>query len=1052
MCITFDQIFKFDIRKKNEEPVTIFSEKLTDEFSNAGLYMGTILSNNKFAVNSRNKGVYIIDFDGNIIEHIDTESDLEDNFVWCSFLSSDNLLWLGLNSGFSSININSPFQIWNKKTGLNQTINDIIRFEGVIYLATMNGLFYINPNTNKFEQNIIIEIPGTYKSQWRFVPFFDKKLNKNRLLLAGTSNLYEISNFKIINLKNVSNQYNLIKSNIFENTFYSITANFVEAFKIENSTITTLGTISLKGILKYCNQEKNGNLWIGSTNDGIFRLEISKNDVIDTSKYKKSGIFLNTKVTAFDTTNGLPDLVQIRAFFYKDFIFLGTNKGIYFYNETKNIIEKDTTLGSKFKNPKFKVIDIACDSLSNIYVLSGSKIYKFYPYQRSFIIDSTTFNQFEKKSKDLIYIENSKNIWFGGVNNLIHYNPQIPIDTISNFNCLIRKVIINNDSTIFYGNFYSEKLTNGYIFDIIQPKNLIPQIDYKYNSITFLYSSPYFINNEETQYSYILVGYQNEWSNWTTETKKEFTNLKEGKYIFRVKAKNIFNKESSISEYIFYIKTPWYRTFIAYFFYILITILLLILIVKIYSRKLQKEKIKLENIVKQRTKEIQLKNIDLQNQKEEILAQSEELEKINFELQKLSVIAQETDNAIIITDTQGNFEWLNHGFEKLYGYSLKEFKLLYTNLLSSSSNSNIKNILNSCLVTKQSANYESFMLSKNNDKIWVQSTITPIINKDNQITKFIIIDSDITKQKIAEQEILQKKEEITQQNTILENQNIILIQQKEEIEAQRYDIEQKNIEIIQQNEQLTSSITYAKTIQQAILPDINLINQYFDNFIIYLPKDIVSGDFYWFHKAEKYFLFAVIDCTGHGVPGAFMSMIGYTLLNDIVYLNIINSTSEITKELNKKIIKLLKQQNSYNNDGMDVCLVKIEPKEDYNIITFTGAKRDLFIYDSNLSVINRIKGSRKTIGGINYKFENKEFEEIVLSLTKNSILYLTTDGYFDQNNIERKSFGSSNFVNLLDKIAKLSMQEQKNILEKKLNDWKSNELQRDDITIVGIRL
>ena len=785
LCITYNQIFTFDISKINEEPASIFSEKLTQIFTDAALYMGTKIDEEKFAITSRNKGAFIINSQGEIEENITSTSNLQDNFVWTSFLDKNKLLWLGLNNGFSSVEINSPFRIWDKNTEFAESVNDIIRFNNKIYLATMNGFFYIKQSENLFEPNQIIEIEGTQNELWKFCEYFDQIQQKERLFVAGSKSLNEIINNEVIELEEYSYLYNLANCKINRKIIYLVMMNNFTAIELNNNKITEVGNISLPGVLKYFAQDNDGTIWVGTTYNGIYKLENDKDKQIDTSKYYKSGIFEKTKVTLYDTLNGFPNLQRIAPYIIDNQMYFGTTQGLYYYN--KNIIEKDTVLSVKFENSDMQIDNIKEDSNGNLYFLSNLSIYRLLKQKnQDYKIDSTVYKRIEKYIKSVIYIENSDNIWFAGVSSLIHFNPNIISDTNQIFNTLIRKVSITGDSIIFFGNYYSNKLAEGYNFSLEQPENLIPILDYKNNSIIFHYSSPYFIAQEDILYSYLLDGYEDKWSEWTSETKKEYTNLHEGNYIFKVKAKSIYENQSTIAEYKFEILPPWYRTILSIILYFVLGILIIVFSVKFYLRRLIKEKIKLEEIVAERTKEISLKNSELENQKEEILAQAEELELINKELEKLSIVARETDNAIVITDKFGNFEWINNGFTRLYGYNFNEFISKASNLLQATSNKNLKKLFDICLTEKKSVSYESFMITKSDEKIWAQSTITPILNQDNEIYKLIIIDTDISKLKRAEQEILQKNEEISAQKEALEQQN-------EEISAQRDELEDRAI-------------------------------------------------------------------------------------------------------------------------------------------------------------------------------------------------------------------------------------------------------------------
>ncbi len=433
----------------------------------------------------------------------------------------------------------------------------------------------------------------------------------------------------------------------------------------------------------------------------------------------------------------------------------------------------------------------------------------------------------------------------------------------------------------------------------------------------------------------------------------------------------------------------------------------------------------LESIVQKRTAEIQ-------QQKEEIQTQSELLAETNKELEKLSIVASETDNAVTIFNEKLNIEWVNLAFERLYGYSLDEFKQKKgVNLLETTANKRIKEQIEALENSQKSISYESSIEDKLGQKKWIQTTLTPVIDKEGNIFKVVAIDSDITQIKLAEQEILQRNEEINAQKEKLVLQN-------------------RKIEI--QNQNINASISYAKDIQQAILPIDSNLQQYFEHFVIYKPKDIVSGDLYWFSEIGSYVFLAVIDCTGHGVPGAFMSMIANRLISSVVNEQNIFSPAEILKHLDLGVSKALKQDQTENKDGMDVCLIRLDKQENNVEMIFAGAKRSLIYYDGQKKEIRTIKGDRTSIGGITERRKELNFTNKGLSLKKGDILYLSSDGYIDQNNTNRKRFGTKRLMILLREIAHLDMNEQRSILLKVMQEFQGSAEQRDDITLLVVKL
>jgi len=262
------------------------------------------------------------------------------------------------------------------------------------------------------------------------------------------------------------------------------------------------------------------------------------------------------------------------------------------------------------------------------------------------------------------------------------------------------------------------------------------------------------------------------------------------------------------------------------------------------------------------------------------------------------------------------------------------------------------------------------------------------------------------------------------------------------------------------NKSTTDSLRYGKTIQQALLPSKEkLENAFGECFVFFRPKDIVSGDFYWQSRLYNKEIIAAVDCTGHGVPGAFMSMIGHTLLSEIVNQHKISDPAQILGLLHNNIRKVLHQSTedgNINDDGMDACLCVIEPvgNDDKNPqmkVTFAGAKRPLIYIPKPYSEVKHLRGDRKSIGGMQ-KEDVRVFNNHELVLPKGSLIYLLSDGYPDQNGTDKGNFSTKKLEQLLLDNANLPMTEQKEILRKELASHQQQAEQRDDITIIGIRV
>lgn len=271
-----------------------------------------------------------------------------------------------------------------------------------------------------------------------------------------------------------------------------------------------------------------------------------------------------------------------------------------------------------------------------------------------------------------------------------------------------------------------------------------------------------------------------------------------------------------------------------------------------------------------------------------------------------------------------------------------------------------------------------------------------------------------------------------------------------------YKQKQKANEIIQlqkrlveeKNKDITDSINYAKRIQEAILPAKELKYKLFpEAFVLFQPRDIVSGDFYWFAEKNEKKIIAAADCTGHGVPGAFMSMIGNAFLNEIINANGVTSPAEILDQLRTQVISALKQNNEENKDGMDISILSFDDKA--MTVEYAGANNPMWLIRNG--ELTEFKADKQPIGF--YTGRQNSFTNHKIELQKNDSVYIFTDGYADQFGGEKgKKFKYKKLQDLLVEIQKETMTEQENILRKKMTEWKGNLEQVDDILIIGVRV
>ncbi|MBB6461731.1 two-component regulator propeller domain-containing protein [Flammeovirga kamogawensis] len=331
----------------------------------------------------------------------------------------------------------------------------------------------------------------------------------------------------------------------------------------------------------------------------------------------------------------------------------------------------------------------------------------------------------------------------------------------------------------------------------------------------------------------------------------------------------------------------------------------------------------------------------------------------------------------------------------------------------------------------------------------VQERTIELADKNNDL---LTINEEVQQQA---EELEMQRDHLAETNNLISDQNRNLKEKNEEISNLVGQLQGANEEISLKNKHITDSIRYAKTMQQAILPlDDSFESIFANHFVLFKPKDIVSGDFYWVstrNKDGKTFV-ASVDCTGHGVPGAFMSMVGMALLNKIVNENGESNPIKILEKLDEGIREALRQDESKNRDGMDLSIVCIEQTSPTEFdLLFSSAKSVMYIFKAPKGKIQRITGDRISIGGLRRK-KKKQFSVQKFSLKRGDRFYLTTDGYVDQCDESRKKFGTIKFEKILEQTVKYSLDSQYQMLQDILKIHQGNAEQRDDITVMGFEV
>ncbi|MBN2892143.1 MAG: tetratricopeptide repeat protein [Bacteroidales bacterium] len=423
-------------------------------------------------------------------------------------------------------------------------------------------------------------------------------------------------------------------------------------------------------------------------------------------------------------------------------------------------------------------------------------------------------------------------------------------------------------------------------------------------------------------------------------------------------------------------------------------------LMEIYNQELKQQK---EAIVTQ--------NEELRQQQEELQAHTDLLKAYNIELQRLSVAASETDNVIYIFDLSGKLLWINNAFTKHTGYTFEDFiEANGDNILRASTFPDIAYYFFVCVEQKKSVRYISEFTTRFGKQIWVQTTLTPILEKDGQVKEIVAVDSDIT------------------------------------------DVKEAERKISSQNQEIKSSVEYAGRIQKSVLPLPVFVEAIFEKYFIFnKPRDIVSGDFYFVHYFNEKAVLALADSTGHGIPGAFMSLLGTMAFKIVMSKVQLLDPNIILKMLNNEMIKLLHQRGGKDeaSDSIDVALCVFD--FDKKLVEYAGANIPLYIVRPNEAediVVQRIKPSKVTIG---YDKLSEPFTVHSFHLNKGDRIYMSSDGFSDQfGGQENKKLKRRSFMDLLRTLYPTPYYQQDEAFEMYLKEWMGPNEQVDDILVIGI--
>ncbi len=583
-------LFLFDGKE-----VTKFKNEVDKYLIENESYHGIKLDNNRFAFSTLNGGVVIMNKNGSMENVINKTSGLVNNTVWQIYVDSQNSIWMATDNGISHAEYPSPISKFENFSESEGTINQILRFKNELYLATINGLFYLKDGeTSRNISNQFNIIEGLDEQTWSIIAFEDA-------LVVGTkSGVYRVKNHNAAPIRNDNSVY-LIKSEVFSNRIYIGLTDGLASMHFKNGRWIDDGKI--EGISEYINnkivEQNNGDLWLGHY-QGIIYVDFP--DEFSTTPI----------INKYDKNDGLPASDNNYVFSISGNTCFATSKGIYKFYKSRNQFIPDSSFGADFANGNRSVFTITEDNYGKIWMYSNNEIgFNYKNESRKYIWENKPFLRLSDFNISTIYPDKKEVVWFGGSDGLFNYTSNISKTYELPNSSLIRKISTQNDS-VLYGGF------------VIGDEQVVPEYEYELNALRFEFSLPSYDNEKANRFQYYLEGFDRNWSQWTNEPKANYTNIPEGRYLFRVRAENIYKVISKEAIYAFKILPPWYRAWWAFGFYAILILGTMMGLLKLRSFKLEKEKSELEKIIRDRTDDIQIKNKLLEEQAEKL----QEMDKI----------------------------------------------------------------------------------------------------------------------------------------------------------------------------------------------------------------------------------------------------------------------------------------------------------------------------------------------------------------------------------------------------------------------------------------
>jgi signal transduction histidine kinase len=621
-------LFKYAINSNELKNIPLSSE-LREYIDINALYAAIKLDNNTLALGTLKGGVALIDTAGNLQSIINSERGLNSGTIYGLYADQFNDLWVYGENGITHVSTSLPFHMFGQNQGVENFITKVLQYKNKTYAASLNGLHVLdNHQLETHKDNHQTEkIPEISESCW------DLHKVKDQLLVPTSNGVFAVKGNHAQNILPDVFAFSVGYSADFPNKLF---IGLRQGLGMADIDFPRNGVPRLRNykefpeidsrILEVLPSAEN-EVWLGTHTQGVQMVKFTNQNLSEYQLFK----FNETHGLPGNSNNQSPQIIDNQ-------LIIGTKKGVYTVipnegNKTDPYIFRYGQDWHKFIPDSLEVGNIVSID-DTTYLINGKKIGFVNTRNPQKKLHTRLFDRIRSEIASISYNPDQKLLNIATSNSFIIADLNMHFPVAQQFTPFIRKVKITGDSTIFHGNFID--FTTGEI-QSKQDLKTIPALDYITNNITFDYASGWYADADKTQYSYKLIGFDQNYSQWLHKTQAKYTNLPEGTYEFLLRARNIYGEESNIATYQFVINPPWYRTLWAYLLYAIIVSVLLLGILKVYTYALRKQNIRLDKMVKERTKELQARNEEIIMQRDEIEQQKEEIR-----VQKDELVAHKT--------------------------------------------------------------------------------------------------------------------------------------------------------------------------------------------------------------------------------------------------------------------------------------------------------------------------------------------------------------------------------------------------------------------------